>query len=215
MKIPIYSIEKTMKAIPVFISICLCIGLEAKNVRFYNVTQAPIYFSVYSVEGGGRARSLGAPAEGYYTATPQGDAFLQGQKYSNLGSIVFPWPGQKCQTKNLLGSCVSHYPRTVFFSFEKRDIASGEADFNNPGGIPVTYLNKQLSGTLFQGYSVAGDRAYVLFYNPYGFDVLYAHSGKQGVDIKAGKINAVEANDQAADVLRRYILFANYLFFEN
>lgn len=206
--------EPGCKKLGIFLGLgLLSIGqAEAKAVRFFNVTEVPVYFAVYSVEGA-EAIVLSAPQEGFYTAPSVGQQFLQGQKYSSLQSIEFGWPGQKCSFKNLLGMCLEHFPRTVFFAFDSRDILAGHVNMETPRGIGVTYLDKPLEGSLFQGYSVGGDGTYFVFYNPFGFDAVYGASGNQGKDIKAQKINATDANDKNAESLRRYLLFARYQYF--
>ena len=184
-------------------------------VRFINVTEAPVYFAVYYRKTPSLAIRYSAPAEGFYTSNAGGQAFLTGTGKSSLPFVDFKWPDQVCSSRGVYGDCREHYPRTVFFSFEKQDILAGEVDVKNPQGVTSTvYLGKNIGSALYQGWNVEGGKTYMIFYNPFGFDPQYAVYGKQNSDIKGGRLNASEADDKKADALRRYLTFAQYTFFE-
>lgn len=184
-------------------------------VRFVNVTEAPVYFAVYYRKTPSQAIRYSGPAEGFYTASPGGQAFLTETGQSGLPAVDFKWPAQLCSGWGFFGDCREHHPRTVFFSFEKQDILAGEVDVKNPQGLASTvYLGKNIGSALYQGWNVEGGKTYMIFYNPFGFDPQYASNEKLNSDIKGAKLNASLADDKAVDALRRYLAFAQYTFFE-
>jgi len=182
-------------------------------VRIINVTEAPIYFAVYYKEKN-QGIKYNAPEEtGYYTTLPNGVDFLNGDTYKEIPSFYLEWPPQKCETW-FSGSCVSRYPRTLFFSFEAKDIKKLRVGINGEGGDPTFYLGRDISSALYQGSNMQDDRTYFVFYNPFGFDPTYAAHGKRDSDIQGKKLNACGVDTKIEHSLRRYLAFARDLFFE-
>jgi len=108
------------------------------------------------------------------------------------------------------GLCkAEHYPRTVLFSFWRRDLTQLNYDMGE--------LQDDQSRTgLYLGDNVDGGETHFLFYNPYGFDPRYAAYGaREGHNaIKGGRINSVwyEASKPLlADTLRNYLRFVDYM----
>jgi len=131
-------------------------------------------------------------------------------------------------------SCkAEHYPRTVLFSFDKKDLEKkkhGKEEFTlfpkftdaQGQALPEreigSYLYKTGTG-FYLGDNIDGGETHFLFYNPYGFDPRKAAYGQREkyTVIQAGKINSVEydggKNPRIPGVLRQYLRFANHYYF--
>jgi len=160
-----------------------------------------------------QAIKYNAPEQkGYYTTLPNGVEFLAGSSYKEIPFFYLEWPPQKCEAY-WSGSCVSRYPRALFFSFAMNDIKKLRIGFNGEGGEPTLYVGKDIGPALYHGWNIDEDRTYFVFYNSFGFDPMYAAHGKLNTDIKGEKLNVCGVDTKITNALRRYLIFARYMLF--
>jgi len=211
------------------------------SVQFINVTQRPIYFSVFYKRGKSVVRQIAT----IYTAEPNGAYFVQNKKFDpkdpQLKISTFPWPQQKCvefSDEELIGLGVglAPAPPVGVTLGVAAGIASAKGErlckaehyprtvlfsFNKADIEQMKYeLKALLQGKfeqrgLYLGDNVDGGETHFLFYNAYGFDPRYAAYGdpeKHGA-IKGGRINSqsYDGKPPIPDALRNYLLFAEYM----